>query len=492
MKSARTTSTDWHAGEELLHVRAARGGIVTAAGTWIRFVVQIVATIVLARALGPSAYGFTAVVMVVSGFAELVRVSGAAASVVRSPHMDGAVAARLHRLTVLLGLVGAVVVAAASPVIAASSSVSSPLMVAVLGLVFLPAGLGAVPAALLARNLRFRETAFAEVIAVVVGTGAGLVAALAGAGPWALVAQALAFMLVQCVVVVASCPWRPGAPAPWAAVRGHLHFGGNLFTVQSLNVLSRGADKLLVSAVFGASAAGLYAQASQLVVLPLEQVTGPVQRVAIPVLSRARADAERLRKYTRVVVGATVTVLWPAFGLLAVLAEPVVDVLFGRAWLGAVPVLQVLAIGACAQVLSYVSTWLFSVTGVVGRQTVWTLVTRPVLIGACALGLPWGPTGVAVGFAVMSAVLVVPQFVAATRGSVLRLRDVVAPVWSAAIVAVVAAVPALVVFRVTALDGWAAIGVGAGTALAGFALAAALVPEVRRMSAVARRVVASR
>lgn len=475
----RTADAEWVVRDSVSR-STADDGLITASGTAVRFVVGLLGTVVVARALGPETYGVAVLVTLIAGLAELVRVSGAAASLVRAPTVDGPVASRVHRATVLLGVGAAVVVACSSRWIATLSEVAGPLEIACLGFVFVPAGLGAVPSALSARNGRFRALAIAEAGSVLVATGLAVLSAVAGLGVWALVVQAVAAMSAQCLVVRLLVPWRPGPRAAWREVRGHFRFGLNLLAVQVLNALSRGVDKLVVSVVCGPAAAGVYAQASLLQVIALEQVTAPVQRVVVPLLSRARQDTERLRRSTRDTVTTTALVLWPLFAVLAVLAHPLVEVLFSRAWLGAAPILQVLAVGGAAQTVSYVTTWLFSVLGFVGRQTVWTVVARPVFVLVCIAASPGGVLGVAAAYSAVSVVLVVPQLLLAVHGSAVRVRDVVGGLWQPATVAVFTAMAVATVLAVRPLGSVVAVALGGGVAVVTWMLCLFALPTPRR------------
>ena len=79
-------------------------------------------------------------------------------------------------------------------------------------LTFLFSGLATQFRASLNRALRFTALATTDVIAAVVGLGAGIVVALTGAGPWALVAQLLgsAFATLVLVAVLGGLDSRVG------------------------------------------------------------------------------------------------------------------------------------------------------------------------------------------------------------------------------------------------------------------------------------------
>lgn len=433
-----TTRTDW-SDQRSLATGAVRGAAVTAAGTAARFAVQLGTTVVLARLLGPHAYGFAAVTVVIGGLVELLRASGLATVITRAPQLSGRSASTLHLISIAIGITAAGAVVLAAPAIASLTGFADHRqLVVLLGLAFIPAGVVAVPGAVLVRNLRFGVVSGAEVVAMVTAASVAVLLAVTGAGAVALAAQLLVFTTVIAVVVTLRCPWRASRPARPRELRADLGLAVSLSGVQVLTFLSRNVDRLIVGAAFGPSAAGLYAQASQLLVLPLDQLAAPLQRVAVPVLARVQADRERFVDYYRRLAGTAALVLWPVFTILAAAAGPLIELLFGPAWSGSVPIFRVLAIAGIAQTVGYVTVWVFVATGQGKQQALWALVSRPIVAAACFLGIPFGPIGMATTVSVVSVLFVVPGFLVAARRPGLRLADLIAPLAGPAAVAIVA------------------------------------------------------
>jgi len=459
--------------------RAVSGGLVTAAGTWLRFVLQLGTVVVVARLLGPTEYGAAALVLVVALAAELIRTSGVATVTIQARTLDDGLASSLHWINAGVGvLVGSaiVIVCSATDVLPATLAGTGWM----LGVVFVAAGFGAVPAALLNRALEFRFLAIAEVAAMATGCVTALTLAAAGFGARALVWQALVFAVVLCIVVTVAAKWRPTRPAPWATTVVALRSAGNALVVQLLNFATRNVDKLIVGAAFGPAVTGLYAQASQLLVLPLEQINGPLQRVAVPVLSRVATERERFARYYREIVSIVGFVLWPLFAVLAVLAVPLVVAVFGTEWEPSASIFQILVIAGFAQALGYVNVWLFIATGRFSRQTVWAFITRPIVLASFFVGLPWGVHGMALSFSICSLVMVIPGFVAATRGTAIGPRDLFAPLPWPLLVAGASALAAAAVSLLVPGGHWAQLLLGGLAALVVYGLAMTLLPGPRR------------
>lgn len=472
---------DWRQDSDLSR-RATRGGIVTAGGTWIRFVLQLGTVVVVARILGPTEYAAAAVVLLIATLAELLRTQGIATAVVQSSLLTPPIASLLHWISLGLGIVAGLVTMLLSPTFAVFVGQQDVLAGGLLGVVFVAAGLGGVPAALLNRNLDLRVLAVAEITAMVVGCAVAISLALTGAGAMALIWQAAVYAVALALITTLACPWRPGRPSAWREAAEMLRFAGAVASVQALNGVTRNVDRVIVGGAFGPAAAGLYAQAAQLLTLPLEQINGPLQRIALPLLSRVRNQRARFARAFRLIVSIVGYVLWPVFAALGVLAGSVVEVLFGSAWAGSAPLFQILVLAGVAQALGYVNVWLFVASGNVGRQLVWALISRPIVLGSFFLGLPWGVHGVAWAFSICSAVLVIPGFLIARPGTGLRLGDVFAPLIWPAVLALATGAAAFGCTLLIPEVGWTQLLLAGSAAVIVFLGGFALIPSARRLT----------
>ncbi|MGG7510428.1 oligosaccharide flippase family protein [Plantibacter sp. YIM 135249] len=473
-------SVDWHHDFDLAR-RATRGGLVTAGGTWLRFVLQLGTVVVVARVLGPTEYAAAAVVLLVATLAELLRSQGIATAVVQSSSLTSPIASTLHWINLAAGVLAGAVMLLLSPTLAPFVGGQDMLAGALLGVVFLAAGAGGVPAALLNRNLELRVIAIAEIVAMAIGCAVALSSALAGAGAMALVWQAGVYAVVLALITVLACPWRPGRPTAWRDAAGSLRFAGAVASVQALNGVTRNVDRVIVGGMFGPAAAGLYAQAAQLLTLPLEQINGPLQRIALPLLSRVRDERERFARSFRLIVSIVGYVLWPVFAVLGVLAVSIVEVLFGHEWADTASLFQILVVAGIAQALGYVNVWLFVASGNVGKQVAWAVISRPIVLGSFFLGLPWGVHGVAWAFSICSAALVVPGFLVARSGTGLRMRDVFLPLGWPALLAVGSGAAAFGGTLLIPDAGWLQLLVAGSAAAIVYLVGFAAIPSARRL-----------
>jgi O-antigen/teichoic acid export membrane protein len=303
----------------------------------------LVATAILARLLDPSDFGLVALALVFITFADTISDLGLGDALVISSDEDEA--ERADTAFVLLTATGlglTLLTVAVAPFAARffDEPRLTPMMM-VLGLNFVLRALGGTHFALAQRRIDFRSRTGAEVADAVVRGATGIALALAGLGAWSLVIGYLAGSLAMTIVLWALVPWRPRLGKPGRHTRSMLSFGGRITAVGVLFAVMQQVDYVFVGRVLGTAALGLYTIAyrlPELLIASLSVVAGQVLFPAFAVVDRDRLAAA----FTRSVRFALMIGLPFSVGLI-VLADPVVHVLFGDAWHGAVDAMRVLA-----------------------------------------------------------------------------------------------------------------------------------------------------
>jgi len=146
----------------------------------------------------------------------------------------------------------------------------------VMAIAFLFAGLSVEHQALLTRQMRFKDLAVVDLTSMFVGVTTTIVNARYGAGYWALALMQVAMAIAYPVGVWTMCSWRPSIPVRGSGVRSILAFGGNLTGFSVFNYFARNLDNILIGRVWGAGALGIYSKAYSLMMLPLQQINGPI------------------------------------------------------------------------------------------------------------------------------------------------------------------------------------------------------------------------
>ncbi|MCW4384766.1 lipopolysaccharide biosynthesis protein [Salinibacterium sp. SYSU T00001] len=410
--------------------QTSRGSIVTIAGQWSRTLLQLLSTVVLARLLAPDDFGLVAMVTAIVGVAELLREFGLGSAIVQASKIDERQWSSLYWLSALLGILFMGLAAASAPLVAAVYQDERLVLLTVaLAPTVLINSLCMPLQARLQRELRFRSLATIEVVAMAVGVAASIAAALLGAGVWSLIV--LNAVTFTWRLISLSWAVRPhfGAPRIERSVRPLMTIGGSVLGVQLLNYAARNLDNVVIGRALGAGVLGMYSRAYALLMLPINQLNGPLARVALPVLSRLRDEPERYRRYIRAALLVLAYASLPTFAIAAALSEPLVGLLLGEQWAEAAPIFSLLAIAGVAQALGNVSGWIYISLGRAHVQLVYFLITKPLVVASFVVGvLLGGVHGLALLYGLVSLALLVPGFLVAIRGTAVTPADVAAPV----------------------------------------------------------------
>ncbi len=463
--------------------KASRGAAVTAGGLWIKTALQLISTMLLARLLDQSDFGLVAMIMAIVGVADLVRDFGMTGAILQAKKLTEDQWRSLLWFSAILGTVLMVGIAACAPLIALMYG--EPRLT-VLTLAIAPTllinGLCMPLQASVQRDLRFGTLALIDIVAMAVGVALSVVAALVGLGVWSLVVFAGAGQVYRLIALWIAAKPKWGRPRIGKDIRPLMTTGGSIFGVQLLNYASRNLDNVVIGQQLGAAALGQYSRAYALFLLPQQQLTAPLGRVALPVLSRLQDDGERYRRYIRnamVVIG---YLALPVYAIAAAVAHPLILLLLGPGWDLAADVFALLALAGVAQAVGNVNGWIYISLGRAHRQLVYYAVTRPIVIAAFFVGVAWnGVNGLALLYGLVTLALLVPGFLVASHGTFLRSGvDVGLPLIRPAIAAGLAYG---VAWGVTALlSDWLAIVQVIAGGLAGLAVFVILwlVPGYRR------------
>ena len=407
-----------HPAVDELKPKVVRGGVVAVCAQGAKLVLQTVTTMLLARLLFPEDFGLLGMTVVLTGFFGYFKDAGLSAATVQRPEVTQEQISTLFWINVAVGAALATFTAILAPVLVAFYGEPRLYWITVvLGAGFVFSGLAAQHQALIVREMRFVTLAKVEVLSLTISSVAGVVMALLGWSYWALVGMAVAGSIASAAATWVANPWVPGLPRRKCGVRSMLHFGW-MATCNNLVVfLAWNLDNILLGRFWGAHALGLYGRAYQLATLPVHQLNGAISGVAFPALSRIQEDADRLARSFLRGYSLLVSLTIPIAISCALFAEEIVGVVLGAKWMEAAPILRLLAPTILVFALVNPISWLVISTGQIRRALSITVATTPLVILGIVIGLSYGPKGVALGYSLAMALLVIPIIAWSIQGT---------------------------------------------------------------------------
>jgi len=402
-----------------------RGGFARICAQAADFVLRIGSLMVLSRLLEPKDFGLVGMVTAVIGVFNLFRDFGLSTASIQRKSISDEQLSTLFWINMLVGAILGLLSLAAAPFLVRFYHEPRILGVtAVLAAGFLLNAAGVQHSAVLQRQMRFIALAVIGVLSSLVSTIVGIVLAKAGWGYWALVWMGIASPAVTTLCLWLATAWIPGRPRRNVELRSMMRFGGTI-TLNGLVVyVAYNLEKVLLGRFWGADVLGVYGRAYQLVNIPTDNLNAAVGGVAFPALSRLQDDAPAVKRYFLKAYSLVLALTLPITVACALFGEDIIVVLLGPKWKEAVPIFRLLAPTMLALAFINPFGWLLFALGLVGRSLKIALVIAPLAIAGYAIGLPYGPKGVAIGYSAAMTLWIVPHILWCIRGTVISGRDV--------------------------------------------------------------------
>jgi teichuronic acid exporter len=394
------------------------GGIrtISQAASWL-------STIVVFRALGPSATGLVGMAGSFLGLVNLVNEFGVSGAIVFAKELPASRVAQINSFSLCFGVLCFLFgVIASGPVATFYRTPEVRLVVILLSLNFILGAFQTVPLAMLRRELEFRSVAINDAIQAAVLAVVSVTLAYLGAGYWTLVIA----NLLGAAIRAAAAVWR--YPVPFAVprfdeLRSTLGMGSQLVVTRLAWYVYSNADYWVVGRTLGTVASGAYGLAWNFATMPIEKISSVVMSVAPAYLASFKDNVAEGRRFMLLLIEGTVIAALPATIGLAAVADVLVPVFLGPEWSLAIGPLRILAIYTTFRIVtSLLPPVLFS-AGRMKAGVVTSIISAVLMPISFIVGIRWGLVGVAVAWATVYPLVSIPLYVVASRVLEMKLSQ---------------------------------------------------------------------
>lgn len=313
----------------------------------IRYFVQFCLMVVLARLLTPSDFGIMSILLAFTSFAAILIEGGLGSALIQRQTTDANDETSVFLVNLGFACTLSVLLWCLAPFIAAffSQPTLAPFLRVLLWA--LPLGaLATVPNAVLTQRLDFRRRATAELLTSFGSAAVALWLAMGGCGVWSLVWQMLTGALLRATLLWLLSGWRPLGQFDRGAFARLFRFGGWLLLANTLNVVSFRFQSLLIGRLFDAKTLGIYSMAQDTQQVPAQFMSGLLNRIGLPMFSSVAKHPTKLAGALRLALRLSMFVFAPCMAGIAVMAQPLVKLLYGSQWDGVAHLLTILSFAA--------------------------------------------------------------------------------------------------------------------------------------------------
>ncbi len=359
---------------------------------------RIVTTVMIARLLTPVELGIAATAITCFELVRSVANTGFGQAVIRASDARLAgTCATAHRLTWIVCLCLAAIQVSIGAVIAlASGHADVFVMVAALAGVYLMMPPALIQTYLVQRSADHATVARVATMQSVADNALTVLMALAGFGAWAIVLPKLLTCPIWMFGMRRAHPWTPDPAATPESPRAMLRYALPLIAAEMLTAARLQLDKVLVGAILGVEALGIYYVVFNAGIGLSLSLTAALSNTLYPFFAAAAASpSELLRRLDQSLVRKAL----PIGGLIllqALLAPLYVPILFGAKWTSVTTLVAVLCASASAKAFSDTCAQALRAAGATHVEFVGMLSVTAVSLLALALGLHHGlATGIA-------------------------------------------------------------------------------------------------
>ena len=340
------------------------GVFYTALAKYSGIVISLVVAGVLARLLTPDDFGIVAIATVIIAFFSIFTDMGISPAIVQNKALTEKDLSDIFSFTLWMGAGLSVLFFAASWPIAAyyeSPILRTLCQLLCVNLFFASATI--VPNALFFKNKEFKFIALRSFAVQVASGTAAVIAALNGAGLYALIISPILSSILLFIISLKRYPQHLAMTLGWGALRKIFSYSAYQFLFNVINYFSRNLDKLLIGKYMGMSELGYYEKSYRLMMLPLQNITQVVTPVMHPIFSDYQNDLNRLASAYERILRLLAFIGIPLSVLLFFTAEEVTLIIFGQQWLPSVPVFRILTLSVGVQIILSSSGSIFQAAG---------------------------------------------------------------------------------------------------------------------------------
>lgn len=307
----------------------------------IQFIVQIV----LARLLLPKDFGAIAIIVVFISFAQVFVQSGFNTALIQNKEVNEVDFSSVFYLSLAVAAILYVIIYFSAPFIA--SFYEQPILIPTLRVLSITLFIGAfnsIQNAYVAHNMLFKRLFISSLGAIIISGTIGIVSAYSGWGVWALVAQQLSNQLTVAIILWFTVKWRPQLIFSFKRVKILFAYGSKLLASSLINTLYNDLRTLIIGRMYTPEMLGFYNRGQQFPNIIVANINGSIQSIMLPVFSAHQDNKKRVKEIMRRAIVTSSFLIFPMMIGMAVVAEPLVEIVLTDKWLPAVPYLQMFCI----------------------------------------------------------------------------------------------------------------------------------------------------
>lgn len=308
--------------------------------------IQFVVFIILARLLTPEDFGLVGMIMILFSLSSTMMEGGIKQALIREKKLISGDLNTAFTLNLLLGIFLYIILFFSAPYVSTFYGDNRlTLLVRIMGLAILFKSLGLVHSASLIQSLNFKRELILILPAYLLSGLLAVTMAFYGFGVISLAVKFVTIELINSFLLFFLSRYNVRLGFNRKSFKKLMKFGIHLSVSKFITSINSDIHKVVIGKFFSASNLGLYTQAQKVKRLLSSNIVGTIQKVTYPVLSKIGGGSARLKEGYRKIIMMSCVITIPLMVILIITADPLIPFLLGEQWIGAVPMLQIIAVG---------------------------------------------------------------------------------------------------------------------------------------------------
>lgn len=332
--------------------------------------IQFLVAVVLARILTPNDFGLVAIVYVFTTIFQTINESGFNTALIHKLDRSAIDYSTALYTNIVIGLVGYGILFIASPYIA--TFYNTPELTKImrcLSLTIVINSLGIVQNAKYTINVDFQSIAKASVTAAIISGIVSIIYAYISHSVYAIVLQSITYSSVNVFLLWVLGRWIPRTGFSKTSFKELFNYAYKLILARLISVIFDDIYSLAIGKIYTPTSLAFYNRANSFQQLLSKNIINIIQRVSIPVLCKSQNDLPDMRNVLLHFVKIAASIVYPLLAMLMALGYPLIYVVLGPQWIGAVEYLYFICPIGFFYLISTFNRNVFNATG----RTDWAL-----------------------------------------------------------------------------------------------------------------------
>lgn len=370
--------------------------------------VSLVVSIIVARILGPEAYGIVALVIVFTTLAQVFVDGGFNSALIQKKNADDLDFSSVFYFSVAFSSLLYVILHITAPYISAfygSGYNDLTRVFRVLGVVIILSAINGVQTAYVQKKMMFKNFFWARLVGTVISGIVAVWMAYAGYGVWALVAQNIISLVINTITMFIITKKAPILAFSLERMKGLFGFGVNVLGTNLLITGYKELRALIIGKLYSPSDLALFSRGAQYPNLLVNNINSTLGTVLYPRMSMEQDNLLELKRYLRKSLRTSTYVLCPMLFGMAAVAEPFIRILLTDKWIDCVPFLQLMCFINLFQPMSTINNQAIRASGRSGAILKLEIIKKIIELVTLLLVMRISVMAIVVNMLVMTATL---------------------------------------------------------------------------------------